>query len=313
MHSAAPARSAVHGQQGVDMTAVTVGGQRKIWLRIFGWGLLLWLLSAVVTYLTGNVLLVPTLVLLGSFLVPVTFVTWAFTRISGEVSTVLLFQAFVVGGVLGVLAASLAETYLLRPSPWLYLGVGLIEEGAKLGALALCTRHLHVRSMRDGMVLGASVGLGFAAFESAGYALVTSITVHGVSLPDLVSTELLRGLLAPVGHGLWTALLGGVLFSSSHRHRFVLSCRLIAAYLGVSVLHALWDSMDSIAVIVTYVVSGLPWQYRLLEYGYIPEPTPEQAHLFTVLSWAGLVAVSALGLLWLAQLRRITRDSHHAH
>jgi hypothetical protein len=60
-------------------------------------------------------------------------------------------------------------------------------------------------------------------------------------------------------------------------------------------------------------VSGLPWQYRLLEYGYIPEPTPEQAHLFTVLSWAGLVAVSALGLLWLAQLRRITRDSHHAH
>jgi len=47
------------------------------------------------------------------------------------------------------------------------------------------------------------VGLGFAAFESAGYALVASFTVHGLSLVDLVSTELLRGLLTPFGHAVW--------------------------------------------------------------------------------------------------------------
>jgi RsiW-degrading membrane proteinase PrsW (M82 family) len=120
-------------------------------------------------------------------------------------------------------------------------------------------------------------------------------------------------VLAPVGHGLWTAVLGAVLFSCSHRRGFVVSGRLIAAYVGVSVLHALWDSMDSIAVVLTYVLTGLPWQYRLLDYGYIPEPTPEQARLFTVLNWAGLVAVSALGLLWLARLLRNTRHSHHPH
>lgn len=293
------------------LDAVTLCRQRRPWLTIFGWGLLLWVLSALVTYLTANVVLIPTLVLLGSFLVPVTFVVWAFgRRSSGEVTAELLFRTFVVGGALGVLAASLAESYLLRPSPFLFFGVGFIEETAKLVALAVCTRHLHVKSMRDGMVLGASVGFGFAAFESAGYALAASFTVHGVSLVDLVSTELLRGLLAPVGHGLWTAILGGVLFAPSTRRRFVVTGRLVAALIGVSLLHGLWDSMDSIAVIATYILSGESWQYRLLELGYIPQPTPEQVQQFTVLTWTGLAVISLVGILWLLRLYRVRAVRH---
>jgi len=54
-----------------------------------------------------------------------------------------------------VLAASVAERYLLRPSPWMFFGVGLLEEAAKLAALAYCTRHLSVRSAQDGAILGA--------------------------------------------------------------------------------------------------------------------------------------------------------------
>ena len=68
-----------------------------------GNGLVLWLLTVVVTFATGNPNLVPTLVLLGSFLVPVSFVVWAFgRRHSGEVTAELLFSTFVTGGVLGV-------------------------------------------------------------------------------------------------------------------------------------------------------------------------------------------------------------------
>jgi RsiW-degrading membrane proteinase PrsW (M82 family) len=149
--------------------AVTERPKRRTWLRMFGAGLVLWILSAVVTYLTGNPNLIPTLVLLGSFLVPVTFVAWAFERRdSGEITAELVFRTFIVGGVLGVLGASVLETYLLHPSPWLYVGVGLIEEAVKLAALALLTRHLAVKSVRDGLILGAAVGFGFAALESAG-------------------------------------------------------------------------------------------------------------------------------------------------
>ncbi|MEV4146522.1 PrsW family glutamic-type intramembrane protease [Amycolatopsis sp. NPDC049691] len=274
------------------------------WLRMFFGGLALWVAAVVITYATQNANLIPTVVLLGSFLVPATFVTWAFQhRHSGEVTGELVFRVFAVGGALGVLGASLLESYLLHPSPWLFLGVGLIEEAVKLAALALLTRHLVRKSGRDGLVLGAAIGFGFAAFESAGYALTAMITTQGLSLADLVSTELLRGLLAPFGHGLWTAILGGVLFSRSTREHFLLTGRLLAAYLGVAVLHALWDSMNSIAVVLTLVLTEQPGPSA----GYLSRPTPEQVTLFTVFTWSGLALVSLIGLLWLAVLARAAR------
>jgi RsiW-degrading membrane proteinase PrsW (M82 family) len=257
----------------------------KLWRRVFLTGFALWLLTVVVTFATGNPNLIPTLVLLGSFLVPVTFVLWAFTkRHSGEVTSELLFSTFVTGGVLGVLAASLLETYLLHPSPLFFLGVGLIEEAAKLAALAFLCRRLQHKYAVDGVILGAAVGFGFAAFESAGYAFTALFTQQGMSLMTLVETELLRGVLAPVGHGLWTAILGGVLFSASGRRHFALTGRLLVTYLGVAVLHALWDGWQSIAQVITDVA--------------------RDPHLFTLLSWGGLVGVSLIGVAWLLVVRR---------
>ena len=86
--------------------------------------------------------------------------------------------------------------------------MGLIEEAVKLAALWLVARSLPRYTMRDGIVLGATVGLGFAAFESAGYAFNALFTA-GLSLLNLVETEVLRSILTPIGHGLWTAILGG--------------------------------------------------------------------------------------------------------
>lgn len=277
----------------------------RTWLRMFLTGLGLWALTVVITFVTGNPNLIPTLVLLGSFLVPVCFVVWAFgRRHSGELTAELLFSTFVMGGVLGVLAASLLESYLLDPSPGLFIGVGLIEEAAKLTALAFLTRKLAHKYAGDGIILGAAVGFGFAAFESAGYAFTALFTEHGLSLMQLVQTELLRGLLAPVGHGLWTAILGGVLFSASGREHFAFTGRLLLAYLGVSLLHALWDSMHSIALLVTLLLTGTPYQYSLIDRGYQPSPSAAQAGLFTILSWGGLLLVSLIGIGWLLAVRR---------
>jgi protease PrsW len=289
------------------MVPVGTGRQprrRRAWLRMFLVGLALWVATVVVTLLTGNPNLIPTLVLLGSFLVPVTFVMWAFERReTGELTASLVLNTFVTGGVLGVLAASVLETYLLHPSPWLFLGVGLIEEAVKLAALMMLTRRLHTKSMRDGMILGAAVGFGFAAFESAGYAFTALFTVNGLSLVQLVQTELLRGLLAPVGHGLWTAILGGVLFSASTRHHFAITGKLILAYLGVSTLHALWDSMHSIALVITLALTQGE-QYQRTASGWLVKPSEAQVILFLFLEWSGFAVVSAMGIGWLIALWR---------
>jgi RsiW-degrading membrane proteinase PrsW (M82 family) len=290
----------------VDVVASrpTRTGVRRRWLRMFLTGLALWLATVVITFVTGNPNLIPTLVLLGSFLVPVTFVAWAFERReTGEITPGLMLSTFVTGGVLGVLGASVLESYLLSPSPWLFFGVGLIEEAVKLAALMVLTRQLHTKSLRDGMILGASVGFGFAAFESAGYAFTALFTVDGLSVTQVVQTELLRGLLAPVGHGLWTAILGGVLFSASTRRHFVISGKLILAYLGVSALHGLWDSMHNIALYLTLQLTEGE-RYQPTPHGWLVQPSPSQVNLFTILEWAGLALISIIGVTWLIVLWR---------
>jgi RsiW-degrading membrane proteinase PrsW (M82 family) len=215
---------------------------RRPWLRMFLGGLGLWVAAVAVTFVTQNANLVPTIILLGSFLVPVTFVTYAFQRAGEIITAQRILTAFVYGGVLGVLGASILEGALLRqPSGLAFLGVGLIEEAVKLAALWLLARRLPRYTMRDGIVLGATVGFGFAALESAGYAFNALFTTSGLSLSNLVETEVLRGILAPVSHGLWTAILGGTLFGvAARRGRLRLSRAVVGWYVLVALLHGLW-------------------------------------------------------------------------
>jgi protease PrsW len=269
------------------------------WLHIFLGGLGLWVATVAVTFATSNVNLVPTIILLGSFLVPVAFVTYAFGHADEVVTAQRIFTAFVYGGVLGVLGASVLEDAFLRqPSGPAYVWVGLIEEAVKLAALWLLARRLPRYTMRDGIVLGAAVGFGFAAFESAGYAFNALFTAGGPSLLNLVETEVLRGILAPVGHGLWTAILGGTLFGvAARRGRLRLSRAVLGSYVLVALLHALWDASRGIAVWLTLVLTGTPVQWLLIRLGRAPAVTQDQVHLFTIISW-GLLALDALlGLL----------------
>jgi protease PrsW len=275
-----------------------------LWLRVFLIGLVLWLATVVVTRSTGNSNLVPTVVLFGSFLVPVTFVVWAYGRgRSPRVTVELMFMAFVVGGVLGVLGASLLESWLVRPSILMFVLVGLIEEGVKLAALMFVTRRMVTRSAMDGVILGATVGFGFAAFESAGYAFNALFTADGLSLRQVVETEVLRGILAPVGHGLWTAIAGGALFAAGGRLRRPV----VLTYLGVSLLHALWDSMNAIAIAITLALTGRPWQFELLRIGRVPHVSEWQVHVYTLVNWAGLLVISLVALAWLATIVRFGR------
>ncbi len=66
--------------------------------------------------------------------------------------------------------------------------------------LLLVAHQVHHREPRDGMVLGAVVGSGFAAFESSGYALQAMLDhIHDRPLINIVETEAFRAVLAPFG------------------------------------------------------------------------------------------------------------------
>ncbi|QVQ54949.1 PrsW family intramembrane metalloprotease [Spiractinospora alimapuensis] len=273
---------------------------RSAWSRVFWIGLLLWLATVVITLLTRNTNLVPTIVLLGSFLVPVTFVVWAYERArSDEVSIVLMVRAFIIGGLIGVLGASVLESYLLRPNLFLFLGVGLIEEAVKILAAAIVARHLTRYTVRDGLLLGAAVGFGFAAFESAGYALSAVITERGLDIMAVVQVEVLRGMLSPFMHGLWTAIAVAALFQAAHGRRYRVTGWFLLVYLGVSVLHAVWDAMHPFVTGIVLLLTGTQAQLRLVARDGNAHFTSEQQAMVGILYALGLLVVILVNLLWL--------------
>lgn len=275
------------------------------WSSVFWTGFILWIASVAVTDFTGNVNMIPTVVLLGSFLVPVTAIVWYLDHYESlQITPRVIFSTFIVGGVLGVLAASIFESYLGRESVLFYLGVGLLEELAKFLALLFIAQRLSYYTMREGIVLGAAVGFGFGALESSGYALTSLFVARGgevvLSLSSLVFTEILRGVLAPLGHGLWTAILGGVLFGASRGGRLRFTWGVAGTYLLVSLLHGLWDAMRGIAFLLTELVTATPTQRIALMEGVVLPPTIQQVKIFLFVEIGGLVLISIAGVavLW---------------
>jgi RsiW-degrading membrane proteinase PrsW (M82 family) len=164
------------------------------WFQIFAGGLVLLYLLERTLLATQSLNYVPSVLLLGAFLVPATFVTYLYERLpQWEVPLPPLAVCFFWGGALGTVVAESLEYDLLRSLGVLaLLGVGLIEEGA-------------------GIVLGVSTAMGFAALETMGYGFMTLLQSQG-NLVTLDEVLLARGLMSPAGHAAWTGLVCAVLW-----------------------------------------------------------------------------------------------------
>lgn len=238
------------------------------WRELLVGGVVLFAITAWVLFNTGNPNLYPTVVLIGSFLVPVTFVAYLYDHVR---RTTLSFEAvvwaFVIGGALGVLGASILEPELLPR----FLGesdtlgfrggvlVGAIEEGSKLAAVMFVARRMRHDSALDGLLLGTAVGMGFAAFESTGYAF-TILFQTGNVLTSLEET-VVRAAIAPFGHGIWTGMVAAALFHSSASRTWRLGPLVWAAFAFVVVLHGAWDGLHVGGVVS---VLGLPLSTSLV-------------------------------------------------
>jgi RsiW-degrading membrane proteinase PrsW (M82 family) len=121
----------------------------------------------------------------------------------------------------------------------------IVEEGSKgLGVLliALLFRK-DFDSVVDGIVYGGVVALGFATMENIDY--------YGVSLAQggassLIGTFVIRGVLAPFSHVLFTSMTG--IGCGIARETHSLHVKLIATTLGIlgaMLLHALWNALAS--------------------------------------------------------------------
>lgn len=227
---------------------------RTSWIKVFFIGLGVYFLSLFVMIFTSNTNLFPTVVLIGNFLVPVTYIAFFYERRHlSKLDIPTTASVFLYGGFLGVLASAILEPFLVRPSdPFSVLMIGIIEEGVKIAGVMWIVRKRRPVSEVDGLIIGMAAGMGFAALESMGYTFTEFLTSQG-SLSATVGTMLLRGILSPFGHGTWTGILASVLFQESSGTTYRITRRVIRAYLFVVLLHALWDGLPPV---VDYLFSS---------------------------------------------------------
>ncbi|GIM28249.1 PrsW family intramembrane metalloprotease [Clostridium polyendosporum] len=232
--------------------------RRSNWWRFLLIGFITYIIGLVVLILTANPNVFPSVVMLGNFLIPVVYVTFFYERRHmSNVRMVTTAASFFYGGFVGTfLAAILEPIFIYNLNFKTAIIVGVIEEFTKfVGVLFILRRKQH-KLILEGIILGAAAGMGFAALESAGYAFSAFLRSRG-SLSLTVYITLLRGILAPLGHGTWTAILTGVFLRERALGHFRFNSKVIGAYSLVVLLHGLWNGLPSIISIFTpsYVVA----------------------------------------------------------
>jgi protease PrsW len=219
---------------------------RRPWVLTLLGGLVLWLGLTVAAVETRNINLVPSVIVLGAFLGPVTFVVYVYERV-GDVPLPTLLVCFIAGGALGVTGASVLEyRTMLELGALPTTAIGLAEESCKLLVpLAILVLGRYHRDA-DGLLLGVTSGMGFAAFESMGYGLTALLYSHGQI--DYVEKLLFaRGVMSPAGHAAWTGLTCAALWHAALHPGWRPKALFVAAFATAVTLHALWDAANSIA------------------------------------------------------------------
>lgn len=232
-----------------------------------------------VFYFTGQdeMNLLPALVFMGAFAMPLATLVFIFEmNTPRNVSIVQLGKLFLVGGVVGLCMAILEyQVKAIANLP------GPIEESSKLLAVILVMYGMRGAAYKyelNGILFGCAVGAGFACFETSGYALFNSgsgfvsvlqtETIQAVAkfaqgqitqaqaiaavnqatidaAKSMVGLLELRGVLAPFGHPVWTAISAGAFWRVKQDKPASLGMlgdsRFLMAFLIPVLMHTLWD------------------------------------------------------------------------
>ena len=221
-------------------------------------------------YAFENIYLVPGLLFSGSFAVPIsTLFLFYELNIRRNVPLWQIMRLVLFGGILSIIIALVlfANTETLSNA----LGAsaaGIIEEPAKLGALLILMRGGRIKKypyILNGLLLGAAVGCGFAAFESAGYALNIGLTS---SVDGMIENIQIRGILSPFAHIVWTAVSGAamwrVLKGGDFKFKLLQRNEFKKPFLVIVLCHFIWNLGIDLPFLGTYIIcGGVAWVVAL--------------------------------------------------
>jgi protease PrsW len=287
------------------------GPGRPLWLLVLAVGVPLWIAAVVVGLVTRDLVLVSPAIIIGSALVPTACTMAAFGLVrrrdgrATRVTTATLLAAFLPGGVLAlILSITLDVWFVDLPAGVLLPIVAVAETLGQLLVIVAIASRLDVRRPRDGMVVGAAVGFGFAAFETAGLA-IARIAGHGVDPIVLIQELVLRAVLSPFGHGLWAALVGGAVFAAAARRGALRpDVRVLGWFALAALLHLAWDLASNVGAVVAALVTGAPVTWADFDDAWVADATVRQAGIQNGVTIGVLVVVAGVGALLAARMWR---------
>jgi RsiW-degrading membrane proteinase PrsW (M82 family) len=163
-----------------------------------------------------------------------------------NISIFRIIQLLFVGGVASIIVALIFFSRLDFFSSFLGASAaGIIEESAKVLIVALLLgRTTRYHWILNGLLLGAAIGTGFAAFESSGYAFEAMLRADNVYVG--VANIVLRGIGAPFTHIVWTANSAAALWLVKGNRPFSWDMLKAPAFLRVFIssvlIHMCWDA-----------------------------------------------------------------------
>ena len=229
-----------------------------------------------------NTNLIPGWIMIGSFAVPVSsLVLFLEFNVRRNISLYMVARLAFLGGILSLLM-SLVLFNLFDSGIWGASVAGPIEESGKVLAMLAVARAAKYRYKLNGLLIGAAVGVGFSAFESAGYALnaclnttvdasfwaasreelqdsILAFGIHqGAETMENVLT--VRGLLSPLGHIVWSAIAGCAMWRTIRgqpfRWRMLVDVDFIRLLLVPVVLHMIWNAPFELPFYGKYLLVG---------------------------------------------------------
>jgi RsiW-degrading membrane proteinase PrsW (M82 family) len=215
---------------------------------------------ALLFHFTMNEKTVPAILFLGAFAVPLSTLVLIFEmNTPRNVSPVMIGKLFIVGGLTGLATAMLAYMVPIAGNV-----PGIVEESAKLLAVVLVVRSVRYKYELNGILFGATVGAGFACFETCGYgfdAILSTLTpviqagnvANGFptaqalvqTVENMMANLVLRGVESPLGHVAWTAISAGAFWRVKGARptspSMFLDSRFLKAFAIPVLMHTTWD------------------------------------------------------------------------
>lgn len=265
---------------GTDLTTPNIEDSLDAWpkpwlfARIFIIMMTCYLGLFIILDIFQNELAISGLIFMGTFAVPVTLLVFFWEMNTPQnVSFYQIIKVFFVGGVISLVITNILYSFFGAGVPVI---VGVVEETAKLLPIIWIIKKGKNNYILNGLLIGAAIGAGFAAFESSGYAILQN------GYQELYQNIFLRGVLTPGTHVAWAALSGAALCRVKGNKQFrwdmLIDIRFLRIFLLVVAMHAVWD-IQMIVDIPVYIMS-----------------IPVHMIILTLISWVIIFSMLSAGL-----------------